>query len=347
MAKSQNLITERGPLLDTDGRLVQKGYATSCVLEYNPESIRLTPFRWFDRLRLKEWDYYGTTTKNFFFSACVANIGYMGLVFAYFVDFKTKKVVEKTLPTPLGFGCSLPKTSETGDVYFNHLGVKMDFQRREGRRELHVEWKRFHEGKTLKADLELLQPEGKNSIVMVTPIEDKRFYYNNKINCMATTGMVSFGNDRYELTPETAQTTLDWGRGVWEYSTFWNWASASGWLPDGRVLGLNLGKGFGDLSHASENTFYLDGKMNKLGWLELKYDSTDYMKPWTFKTDDGRLDLVLEPFVDRPTFVNLGFAKAEGHQMFGKYSGTLITDSGETLEVKDLIGWAEEHVARW
>ena len=347
MTQSQNRITQRGPLLDEHGQLVQKGYATSCVLDYDPNTVKLLPFSWMNRLRLKEWDYYGTTTGDFFFSCCVANIGYMGLVFAYLVDFKTRQVVEKTLPTPFGFGCSLPKSSETGDIHFNHFGVKMDFLRREGRRELHVEWKRFHEGRTLKADLELEQPEGKNAIVMVTPIREKHFYYNHKINCMLTQGTVALGEDRRDLTHETAQTTLDWGRGIWEYGTFWNWANASGRLPDGRVLGLNLGKGFGDLSYASENTFYLDGEMHKLGWLELHYDDSNYMKPWTFKTDDDRLNLVLEPFVDRPTFVNLGFAKAEGHQMFGKYSGTLVTNEGETLEIENLIGWTEEHVARW
>jgi hypothetical protein len=36
------------------------------------------------------------------------------------------------------------------------------------------------------------------------------------------------------------------GTRVWEYRSFWNWASASGYLPDGSTLGLNLGKGFGD-----------------------------------------------------------------------------------------------------
>jgi hypothetical protein len=33
--------------------------------------------------------------------------------------------------------------------------------------------------------------------------------------------------------------------------------------------------------------------------------------------------------------------------MFGRYSGILIADDGEKIEVKDMIGWAEEHHARW
>ena len=35
------------------------------------------------------------------------------------------------------------------------------------------------------------------------------------------------------------------------------------------------------------------------------------------------------------------------HQMFGRYSGTIRLDDGQEMEVRDLIGFAEEHRARW
>jgi hypothetical protein len=35
------------------------------------------------------------------------------------------------------------------------------------------------------------------------------------------------------------------------------------------------------------------------------------------------------------------------HQMFGRYSGTIKSDVGEILSVENLIGFAEEHHARW
>jgi hypothetical protein len=33
--------------------------------------------------------------------------------------------------------------------------------------------------------------------------------------------------------------------------------------------------------------------------------------------------------------------------MFGRYSGRVILDDGSILEIRDLIGFAEEHHARW
>ena len=39
--------------------------------------------------------------------------------------------------------------------------------------------------------------------------------------------------------------------------------------------------------------------------------------------------------------------QSEVHQMFGKYNGFVVTDEGKKLEIIDLVGWAEEHKAKW
>jgi hypothetical protein len=33
--------------------------------------------------------------------------------------------------------------------------------------------------------------------------------------------------------------------------------------------------------------------------------------------------------------------------MFGRYDGHVLLDDGQPLEIHDLIGFAEEHNARW
>jgi Protein of unknown function (DUF2804). len=33
--------------------------------------------------------------------------------------------------------------------------------------------------------------------------------------------------------------------------------------------------------------------------------------------------------------------------MFGRYNGKVIADDGEVIPIKDLIGFAEEHHAKW
>jgi hypothetical protein len=182
---------------------------------------------------------------------------------------------------------------------------------------------------------------------IVIPIGEKRFYYNRKINCLPASGWLRYGDIQEELKPNESLGSLDWGRGVWEYRSFWNWASASGFLPDGRSLGLNLGLGFGDLSAATENAFILDNRIHKLDQVKFDYVSGDYMKPWRFSDNQTRLDLTFTPFKDRLAKTNLGIIDSEVHQMFGRYNGHVTTDEGDVILVKDLIGFAEEHQARW
>jgi len=33
--------------------------------------------------------------------------------------------------------------------------------------------------------------------------------------------------------------------------------------------------------------------------------------------------------------------------MFGRYNGFAVTDEGEKIQITDLIGFAEEHHAKW
>ena len=113
----------------------------------------------------------------------------------------------------------------------------------------------------------------------------------------------------------------------------------------GSRVGLNLGFGFGDTSAATENTLLVDGRIHKLGQLTFEYDNTNFMKPWRMRSD--RVELTFTPFLDRTAKTNLLLIRSEVHQMFGHYEGTVADDSGVDVEITGLVGWAEEHQARW
>ncbi len=343
----QNEIKIRDTLLDENGFLKHGGFARSPVLEYNPENVSVYPCAFLNRLRLKEWDYYGVTTEEFYFSATVSHIGYAGVVFVYFIDFQKKTMVEETILTPFGRGCRLPHSSELGNIYFRHKTADILFIRERESRTLRVKWPSFGNWRGVSANIAAHQPAEMESIVVSTPIGGRRFYYNQKINCMPTEGTITFGGNEYVLSRDRALTTLDWGRGVWEYASFWIWASASGFLDDGATIGLNLGKGFGDLSFATENCFFVDGRMTKLDWVEINYDPSDFMRPWSFVSNDGKLELEFKPFFDRVAKTNMIIIKSQVHQLFGEYSGTLLTDAGRRIDLRGVVGWAEEHKARW
>ncbi len=103
---------------------------------------------------------------------------------------------------------------------------------------------------------------------------------------------------------------------MWEYVSFWQWASASGFLRDGRTIGLNLGGGFGNTSRATENAFILDDKLHKLDQVKIEYDPASYMQPWKFTDNQDRLSLDFVPFKERIAETKLGIIDSEVRQMF-------------------------------
>jgi hypothetical protein len=343
----QTELTRPSPLLNPDGSLAQVGWARQPLLECNLESARFYALRTFQRFRIKRWDYYAVFTPKRFFSATIADLGYAGNIFVYSMDFETSELHEEGLVIPLGKGLDLPRNSSEGDSHFENDKAHLTFSVRPDQRHVSVSWPGFHKGAGLQAEITLTCPSGSESMNIVIPIGTKRFYYNRKINCLPASGWLKYGDNTEVLNPKNCSGSLDWGRGVWDYQSYWNWASTSGFLPDGRGVGLNLGCGFGDLSKAGENAIILENRIHKLGEVKFDYVSDDYMKPWKFTDSEGRLDVVFTPFKDRTAKTNLGIIDSEVHQMFGRYNGRIVTDTGETIQIKDLMGFAEEHHARW
>ncbi len=345
---AQHEIVTPSPLLDPNGRLVQIGWARAPLLDSNLEAARFYPrvFSPLQRFRVKRWDYYGVTTPALFFSATLADLGYAGQAFVYTVDFATGRYHEETLTLPPGSAVALPRNSTEGETHFDNGKARLRFQVLPEERRLSVVWPSF-DGKPLSAEITLRTAPAHESTVIVIPIRGNRFYYNRKMNCLSAEGWLQIGGQRTEIAPQTCLGNLDWGRGVWEYRSFWVWASASGFLLDRRTVGLNLGFGFGDTSAATENTLILDGRVHKLGQVDFTYDPADFKRPWRMTSSDGRLDLTFEPFLERVAATNLLVITSEVHQMFGHYRGTVRADDGEVLTIDGLVGFAEEHHAKW
>lgn len=353
MPSAQHEITQPGPLLTPAGRLTAAGWSRTPLLDCNLERVAFypQPCRFLQRFRVKRWDYYAVTTPTHFFSFTVADLGYAGQVFAYTIDFATGYYHEEAVTVPPTAPITLPRNSTEGTTHYADGKKSLTFTVMPEGRRIAVTWPGF-DGKGLSADFTLALRPDHQSTTVVIPIRGNRFYYNRKLNCLPANGTVQLGSERHELTPDRCLGNLDWGRGVWEYRSFWVWASASGFLPGGtgsptRTVGLNLGFGFGDTSAATENTVILDGCVHKLGQVDFTYDNRNFKSPWRMKSADGRLDLTFTPFLERVAKTNLLVITSEVHQVFGRYAGTVVADDGERIALDGLVGFAEEHQARW
>ena len=334
-----------GELLDAKGHLVERGWAASEVRRYDRAAIGVAH----DDPAIKEWDYYAILTPDFGLALTVADNGHMGFLGVSWMDFQARRFVNGGVGLPAPHGAmNLPSSADAGDIAHVHPKMEIAFRFAPGGRVLTVDAPDFDKGAGISGEIVLAQPP-MDRMVIATPFAEQAtaFYYNQKINCMPASGHVVYAGQRYEFEPSSAFAVLDWGRGVWTYDNTWYWGSASG-LVDGKPFGFNIGYGFGDTSAASENILFFDGKAHKLTELEFHLpDGAHDSGPWRFTSSDGRFEMTFEPIVDRHADFAMGPVSSRQHQVFGKFSGVAVLDDGTRLQVRDLIGFAEEVENHW
>ena len=343
----QHEITRAIPLLDANGNLTEPGFAKKLLPVYDRAKVKG------GFARLKEWDYYYVGNDRFGIALTIADNSYMGLDSISFLSFTdTPWEITKSPMSVFPMGkTNLPPTSASGVTTHSGKAHSLTFTVEAGKRRLQAKMEDFKDGKPIEIDV-TLTGEPEESIVICTPFEKKaHFYYNQKINCMRACGTVKLGDEVFTFDPADSFGVLDWGRGVWPYGLLnWYWGSASG-LIDGVDFGFNIGYGFGDTSAASENMLFYAGKAHKLSQvtfnIPMKDSKEDYLKPWTFTSDDGRFEMDFVPVINRASCTDVGLIKSDQNQVFGRFTGTAILDDGTKLHIRDLFGFAEKVENKW
>ncbi|QVK19515.1 DUF2804 domain-containing protein [Mycoplasmatota bacterium] len=341
----QNFVNKKNKLLNDQGNLTLPGYSTSLVFNYNRNDIKVS------KLKIKEWDYYYIGNSQFGVALTIADNGYMGLISASLLDFKSKWQNTTSIMTILPMGkTNLPKTSEIGDVSFKNKRVSIAFKNNGIERHLHCKMKKFYQDKELNVNI-ILKDFPQESMVIATPFDKpKHFYYNQKINCMKAEGIAKIGDKTYSFNTDDSYGTLDWGRGVWTYKNTWYWGSLSTNI-NGEPFGFNIGYGFGDTSSATENMIFYKGKAHKLNNIVFnipkKQGKDDFLSPWTFTADDNRLNMTFEPILNRKAITNLGLLCSKQNQVFGYFSGKAILDDNTEITIDKKLGFAEKVFNKW
>ena len=334
--RQQHEITTSGPLLGSDGNLLEPGWARSLLPVYRRADIKA------GAMRVKEWDYYLITDGHIGLALTIADNGYMGLDSVSFLDFddKWEKTSSRMRALPLG-RTQLPESSAEGASEISRSGYALAFYHEDGARMLSFHMDKFLDKEPIEGIVKLTD-EPEESMVIATPFDKPgHFYYNQKINCMRADGSMRLGGKTYDFSGEDSFATLDWGRGVWTYDNTWYWGNGNGTV-NGHRVGFNIGYGFGDTSAASENMIIYDGTAHKLSKVSFNIPADSYTKPWTFTSDDGRFEMDFVPVIDRAARTNALIIESDQHQVFGRFTGKMVLDGGDVIKLKDFMGFAEK-----
>ncbi len=181
---------------------------------------------------------------------------------------------------------------------------------------------------------------------LCTPTGPNGWTYCQKVAGLPAEGILSYEGDIHDLGVLGASAHHDFTAGHLRQDTFWNWACLTGYLEDGRALGLNLSNGVNETGH-SENALWIDGKQEAAGLTQFTYDPDDLQKPWTITSDTERIKLAFYPEGAYAAFDKTGDTPFDFTQLFGKFSGSLTTESGQHINIKDIPGFCERQYAIW
>lgn len=296
------------------------------------------------RLALNRFQFLGGVSEQLLFGCAIVDIGYVAQAFLYLYEPPTKRFTEWSLRSPLALGCRMDLRPEDGSATYRRGNDRFAMTASESPRRRHL-WVRLAAGVEVDATFDEEAP-AIEPMRIATRAGATGFVYARKTAATPVSGTIACEGRRFDLAALGVLGHHDWSAGFMRRETFWNWGCLAGRLTDGRTLGMNVSCGVNETSFR-ESCFWLDGRLHTTGSVAFDYDRRDLMSPWRMRDDEGRLDVAFVPEGSHAEKTNALVVATNFHQLFGRYHGRLRTREGETVEVDGLLGYAEEHYAKW
>jgi hypothetical protein len=297
----------------------------------------------------KRWDYWAVLAGDLVVSSVYSDIDHFGLADVWWADLETQHTGGRAILVPAGGGIVLPDVPASAPLTIDHGGLDLRITDDDAGTHLAATWIE-EDGRPGRLDVTVARPPAFESLNVVIPWSDELFNFTSKQQARPATGELVVGDRTYEIggAAGDAWGVLDVGRGRWPSRIEWNWGGGAGRCGD-HVVGLQFGAKWTAGTGFTENGLIVDGRLSKLGAeLDWAYDWNDPMQPWRVTDPGGQLDVTLTPRFDKHSKVDASEDPGSAtHQLFGPWSGRLVTDDGLALDVDALQGFAEEARQRW
>jgi len=298
--------------------------------------------------RNKKWDYWAILAGDLLLSVTYADIDYLAFADIWWADLATGASGGTGIGGFDAEGFALPDDPGMAPLFAREDEFDLVIVDDDETTQLLATFRDI-DGTPCSFDITVDRPFDLDTLNVVIPWSESEFNFTSKQVGRPTHGTFvrggvaqTFGGPGHE-----AWGVLDVGRGRWPAEITWNWGAGAG-RADGRPIGLQVGGRWTVGSGFTENGVFVDGVLTKIGTeLEWSYDWDAPLTPWRVVDPDGMLDITLTPRHDKHTQLGGEGDPAETHQVFGTWSGHLVTADGERIEFEGISGFAEESRQIW
>ncbi len=341
----QKEITQRTDILDADGKVINSGWARDDLFNYNRSKIKPGPYR------IKEWDFWEVFNPDYRIVLNIFDIGLFALAQFTFTDFHAKKAVNAGMlrlfskgktGNPISWRYAKPLRFARGKSW-------MEFSREGNTIVLKCDFPKAVKGKGISGEARLEVPPNTDGIVNLIPFEDPhQFVYAEKLCALPANGSFKVGDRTTEFSPKNnSWGVLDWTRAVFPHKNHWKWCTAAGTI-NGESFGFNFDYGFG--TESSKNMLFVAGRGHHLDEIAYQHDKKHLDAPLLITSNDHRVHLTQNPIFAETQGVDLGILAMKGMATYGFFTGEVVLDSGEKLQIREndkVFGWAEEYYQKW
>ena len=340
----QHEITGAVSVLSHAGEPQYFGWSRQPGLFYDPE------LSWAQRRRMSESDRYIVFNPTHLVIFEIRDDGFLGHAGITLVSLRDKKRTTQIFQNLFSIGlCEMPTGSEAGPTRYRRRQASLDFiPMGGGARIIKADIPKFGHHRSLRGELVLTEPVMAESLVTNMPWRDAKnaFRYSRRSPWYTVEGVIQFGTTEIVFTRGKAWGIFDWNRGVRPGADTRCWAAACG-MGEGRLTSFSVGYSSADASAATENAFFVDGKVHKLDQVTFHIPPANWLDPWRFTSNDSRLEMTFTPHQERHERRRLLFHSSTRRQVCGFFSGTAILDDGSLIQFKQITGFAERDKMRF
>jgi hypothetical protein len=287
----------------------------------------------------RQFQFLGAIADDIVVGCALTQSAYLQSGFAYVCRMSDRQLVQLRLPVRDGDELAFSRDPDHGTTELTSRGARVEMSADGPTKRLIVE------SDELQIDLSI-DESGFETQRLCTRSGPTGFSYAQKVAGVTAQGSVTSALGRVDLADLDAGGHHDFTAGFLRPETWWHWACLSATTNDGRRVGLNVSCGTNETSY-SENCFWVDGAIERVGGAVFDFDPDDWDRSWTIRSVDGTVDLRFRPAHGYHATGGREAVATNFHQLFGVFDGTMRTEQGDTIEIDGLPGFSESQYLRW
>ncbi len=326
-AKMKQIIENTKPVFDENGEVNFGGWSKAPLFEYNKEQYGTVN-------KLVEKDSYYISNDEMGFYISVETVGSELAIKLVLIDYKTKEIVRDSItkklwldPTPL------PQSPNLGEFKYTDKRIALTITNTVDGNYIKCDFIDFNNYKNLFVKVKISDTQGE-SMNIIAPFDKnpKCFYHKRFVPIFTANGVVRLGGTDYNLDADNSYVYLDWSRYALPRHQKFQVLSASSAIEDKRIA-VNFASKVGNNRKGSENCYFLNGKLNKVGRLRVAGDDRIIESNWEFTTANKSVNLKFTPYKRNGKAVP---CKCDNLTIvFGRLNGTLAYNE-ELIEINKL-----------